>query len=144
MMTPVFEAHVVPGVRQFLRATEGIPCGLGTNAEPINVEYVLQGTGLRDRFLAVVDGLQVVNAKPSPDVYLKAAAAMEVNPANCVVFEDSRGGSAAARAAGARVVCVETTLKDEPGVDFAIADFRDAGLPAWLATLSPRAGAATR
>lgn len=132
MMLPMFEQKLVPGVRAFLAQLDGVPCALGTNAEPLNVEFVLEHAGIGDRFRAVVDGHQVARPKPAPDVYLEAARRLGVNPANCVIFEDSPGGLQAARAGGARVVCVETSLRDQTGVDISIADFNDARLWPWL------------
>jgi sugar-phosphatase len=70
-----------------------------------------------------VDGGQVVHPKPHPEVVLKAAAGLGTPAANCVVFEDSPGGMQAARAAGARLVALLTTLADAPLADLAIPDF---------------------
>lgn len=139
-MAPVFERHVVAGVAEFVRAAigQGIPCALATNAEPANVDFVLDRLGLRECFAAIVDGHQVRRAKPDPEVYITAAARLGVEPRNCVIFEDSPGGLAAARAAGGRVVAVLTTLKEAPGADFTIRDFRDPPLLSWLSRQIPR------
>jgi mannitol-1-/sugar-/sorbitol-6-phosphatase len=51
----------------------------------------------------------VVHGKPSPDVYLMAAAALAANPAECLVVEDAPAGIEAARAAGMGVVALTTT-----------------------------------
>jgi HAD superfamily hydrolase (TIGR01509 family) len=61
-------------------------------------------TGLHERFDGrIYSSTQVANGKPAPDLFLFAAASMGVDPARCVVVEDSRPGVAAARAAGMRV-----------------------------------------
>ncbi len=140
LMTPVFEEHVVKGVRGFIQAAAalGVPCALGTNAEPANVDYVLEHTGLRPLFSAFVDGHQVRLPKPDPEVYLTAAARLGVDPRNCVVFEDSPGGMQAARTAGARVVALLTTLDQAPAADLAVPDFLDPRLLPWLSSLTPR------
>jgi HAD superfamily hydrolase (TIGR01509 family) len=140
MMEPVFEEHVVGGVREFLAAARrvGVPCALGTNAEPKNVDFVLERTGLRQHLLAIVDGHQVERPKPDPEVFLKVAARLRVPACNCVVFEDSPGGMTAARAAGAHVVGLLTTLSEAPLADLAIRDFRDPRLLPWLSRLTPR------
>jgi HAD superfamily hydrolase (TIGR01509 family) len=72
--------------------------------------------------------------KPDPEIYLLAAERLGVAPADCVIFEDSYSGVAAARAAGARVVGVQTTHAELPGVDLLIPDFRAPELEAWLGT----------
>jgi HAD superfamily hydrolase (TIGR01509 family) len=139
MMTPVFERHVVAGVREFLAAASAIaPCAVASNAEPENVDFVLDGLAARPLFRAVVDGHQVTHPKPHPEVFLTAAARLGVAPANCVIFEDSPGGLTAARASGARVVAVLTTLSEAPGADLSIHDFRDPRLLPWLSSLTPR------
>lgn len=140
MMAPVFERHIVPGVEGFVRAarSRGVPCALATNAEPANVDFVLDRLGLRDCFQVIVDGHQVRRPKPDPEVYLTAASRLGVAPHNCVIFEDSPGGLQAARASGGRVVAVLTTLKDAPEADLAVRDFLDPALEPWLSRQTPR------
>jgi beta-phosphoglucomutase len=140
MMAPVFERHIVPGVEGFVRAarSQGVPCALATNAEPANVDFVLDRLGLRHCFQVIVDGHQVRRPKPDPEVYLTAASRLGIAPHNCVIFEDSPGGIQAARASGGRVVAVLTTLKDEPEADLAVRDFLDPALEPWLSRQTPR------
>jgi len=140
MMTPVFDEHVVGGVREFLAAARdaGIACALATNAEPRNVDFVLDRAGVRPHFLAIVDGHQVHHPKPHPEVFLTAAGRLGVDPVNCVIFEDSPGGLQAARASGARVAALLTTLREAPGADIEIADFHDPRLLPWLSSLTLR------
>jgi len=130
---------LVPGVRDFLARHAGAPVGLATNAEPANVDFVLDGTGLRGYFRTIIDGHQVKHAKPHPEIYLRTAELLGVAPRNCIVFEDSLSGITAARAAGTRIVGVRTTHEDLPGVDLAIDDFSAAGLEAWVRAQLPDA-----
>jgi beta-phosphoglucomutase len=124
---------LVPGVREFLARHRDMPIGLATNAEPANVEFLFERAGLRPFFRVVVDGHQVANPKPHPEVYLKAAELLGVAAANCIVFEDSHSGIQAARAAGMRVLGVRTTHDELPGVDLEIDDFHSPALEPWLA-----------
>jgi sugar-phosphatase len=55
----------------------------------------------------------VLHGKPSPDVYLMAAAGLGVSPADCIVVEDAPAGIQAARAAGMGVVALTTTHRSE-------------------------------
>lgn len=139
LMDPVFDRYVVEGVREFVTraSNDGIPLALATNAEPPNVEFVLRKAGLNGRFLEVVDGHQVENPKPSPDIYLEASKRLGVAPANCIVFEDSPGGMKAALAAGARLVAVLTTMDRAPEARLAISDFSDERLLPWLKSQTP-------
>jgi beta-phosphoglucomutase len=114
-----------------------MPLALGTNAEPLNVDFVLRRAGLDGYFQAIVDGHQVSRPKPDPEVYLEAARRLGVPPADCIVFEDSPGGMAAARAAGARLVALLTTLDEAPAADIAVPDFTSPLLSQWLSGQSP-------
>ena len=123
---------LVPGIAEWLRRTAGTPVALATNAERPNIDFVLDGAGLRPYFQTIVDGSQVAHPKPAPDVYLRAAGNLGVSPAQCIVFEDSPVGVAAARAAGMRVVGVLTHSSPLADIQFAVSDFHDPALEAWL------------
>jgi beta-phosphoglucomutase len=134
MMGATLEQKLVPGIREFLEeASKLVPLAVGTNAEPANVEFTLNGAGIRKYFRAIVDGSQVARAKPAPDVYLRGAELLGVEPANCIVFEDSPVGIEAARAAGMRVVGLLTHAAVLENVDFAVPDFVGPELGLWLA-----------
>jgi beta-phosphoglucomutase family hydrolase len=132
LMRSQLNRYLVPGIVAFLDRWRGFPLGVASNAEPANVDFVLDGAGLRDRFQVIVNGQQVDRPKPFPDVYLRASELLGVHPRDCVVFEDSPAGVEAALAAGMRVVAVQTHSADLKGVDLAIADFQDPQLEPWL------------
>ncbi|HEY4364108.1 MAG TPA: HAD family phosphatase [Bryobacteraceae bacterium] len=138
MMAPHLMERLVPGVDDFLARASSppapAPVALATNAEPANVNFVLQGTGLGRWFPVVANGTHVKNAKPAPDIYLYAAKELNIEPRNCIVFEDSPVGIAAARAAGMRVAGIQTHSEALEFVDVAVRDFRDPELERWLAT----------
>jgi HAD superfamily hydrolase (TIGR01509 family) len=129
---PVFDTCIVPGVREFIRRNSAIPMGVASNAESANVEFVLSLAGVRDCFSVLVNGHDVQRPKPWPDIYLKAASLLGLPASDCIVFEDSETGVAAARAAGMRVVGLLTTLDRFDNVDLAISDFEDPALESWL------------
>jgi len=140
MLEPRLAETLVPGVREFLERHAGLPVALATNAEPANVDFILDRGGLRAYFRVVVDGHQVEHPKPHPEIYLRAAALLAAAPRNCIVFEDSFSGVEAARAAGARIVGVRTTHRELPGTDLEIDDFRGAPLgqlEAWMRAQVP-------
>jgi len=132
-IAPQINEALVPGVREFLERHHERRIGLATNAEPANVEFLLDTTELRRYFQVVVDGHQVRNPKPHPEIYLRAADLLGSAPADCVVFEDSVAGIQSARAAGMSVVGVRTTLAVLPPVDLEIDDFNSPRLEHWLA-----------
>ena len=132
MMAGRTEEALVPGLREFLERHRDLPMAVASNAEPENVAFVLEEAGLRRYFPVVVDGHQVHNPKPHPDVYLRAAELLETVPANCIVFEDSHSGVAAAVAAGMRVIGLCTTYVNLPGTVLTIDNFRSGDLESWL------------
>jgi beta-phosphoglucomutase len=132
LMSPVLEEKLVRGAREFIRGHCDRPLGVATNAEPDNVNFVLDAAGLRSCFRVIVDGHQVPRPKPFPDIYLEAANLLGYAPGDCVVFEDSKTGVQAARSAGMRVVGVSTTLAEFVDVDLTVRDFFDPKLEPWL------------
>jgi len=131
------DSLLVAGVKSFLDEYREAPMALASNAERANVRFVLDRAGLREYFRVVVDGEQVSQPKPHPEVYLRAADLLGVPPPNCLVFEDSLAGVEAARAAGARVIGVLTTHENLPGVDLAIDNFWSTDLEPWLQGQKP-------
>jgi len=138
MLLPQLEQNLVPGIREFLIGTNGAPRAVASNAEPANIDFVLDSAGLRRFFPIAVDGHQVSRPKPWPDIYLRAADLLHMPPKNCIIFEDSPAGIEAARAAGGRVVGLGTHTMDLQDVDVLVRDFRDPLLPRWLEQQQPR------
>lgn len=132
MMRPHLNEALVPGIREFLARHPNLDLAVATNAEPANVDFVIGETGLRTFFKVVIDGHQVSNPKPHPEIYLRVADALGIPPESCVVFEDSHTGVEAGLAAGMQVVGISTTHDDLSGVALTIPDFNDPALEGWL------------
>jgi beta-phosphoglucomutase len=137
LMLAEFDAHVTAGVMEFLEKVRGVRAAVVSNAEPANVDFVLDRGGFRSYFQVIVDGHQVECPKPSPEIYLKAAGELHVDPRDCIVFEDSFSGVQAARSAGARVVGINVDDAVRPDVDLNIPDFHSPELIPWLKALRP-------
>jgi HAD superfamily hydrolase (TIGR01509 family) len=71
------------------------------------VRYTVEKLGLLDYFQALVGSDQVSRGKPSPEIFLKAAKELGVDPKKCLAFEDGEPGLASARAAGMDVLDVK-------------------------------------
>ena len=95
-MTP---ADVLPGVEDFLKAARSMNIKIALGSASKNAPVILEKTGILPYFDAVIDGNHVSKSKPDPEVFLKGAAALQVSPAECVVFEDAHAGIQAAKAA---------------------------------------------
>jgi HAD superfamily hydrolase (TIGR01509 family) len=95
-----------PGAAELLAAVDaaGLPQALVSSSYRVLVDAVLaHGTG---PFATTVAGDEVLRGKPHPEPYLTAAARLGVDPARCVVLEDSPAGVASGAAAGCAVVAV--------------------------------------
>jgi HAD superfamily hydrolase (TIGR01509 family) len=102
---------VLPGARELLSALkeEGIPRAVGSSTPRGNLDALFAVTGLDTLFDAVVCGSDVSHGKHDPEVFLKGAAYLGLNPGRCVVVEDASAGIEAARGGGMKVVGVATT-----------------------------------
>jgi beta-phosphoglucomutase len=93
------ESEILPGVMtvlKFLKANKQ-PIALGSASK--NARPILEKTGILPFFDAIVDGNDVVNAKPDPEVFLHAARLLNVTNEDSIVFEDSVAGIQAANIA---------------------------------------------
>ena len=104
MISKMKPDEVLPGAKEFLQLVKnaGIKTALGSASK--NAGIILDKTGLTPFFDAVIDGNHVSKAKPDPEVFLKGAEAVQVDPKFCVVFEDAIAGVEAAIAGGMKVV----------------------------------------
>ena len=90
----------LPGALNFLQTAydQGIKIALGSASK--NAPMILEKLGITPLFTAIIDGNNVVNGKPHPEVFLKGAEALGLEPLECVVFEDSIAGVQAAKTGG--------------------------------------------
>ncbi|WP_370226514.1 beta-phosphoglucomutase [Mesoflavibacter sp.] len=86
----------VPKVLNYLKE-QNQPISLGSASK--NARQILEKVDLLNQFDAIVDGNDVSKAKPDPEVFLIAAKLLNVNPEDCIVFEDSVAGVQAANTA---------------------------------------------
>jgi HAD superfamily hydrolase (TIGR01509 family) len=99
---------LMPGVADLLALlkAQAVPVAVATNSSTAGAWRKLRLAGIGDAFEVVIGFDAVPLAKPAPDVFLAAAAGLNVAPADCIAFEDSDPGVAAALAAGMTVVHV--------------------------------------
>jgi beta-phosphoglucomutase family hydrolase len=88
----------------------GLKIGLGTAADFTNADFTVDAIDIRKYFDVIVTSDTVKEGKPSPAVYLKVAEMLQVNPANCLVFEDTVSGIQAGLAAGMKVIGITTGM----------------------------------
>jgi HAD superfamily hydrolase (TIGR01509 family) len=98
---------VLPGAVATVERFSHLPLGLVTGSSRVEAQQALRALDLEQAFGAVFASEDVPTSKPHPGGYLAAADKLGVDPARCLVIEDSTPGIAAGRAAGARVVAVK-------------------------------------
>lgn len=88
----------------FTALLEKYPLALASSSPYSAINAIVDGLSIRDVFTHIVSGQDVESGKPAPDIFLLAASKLSVDPAECVVIEDSRNGVLAANAAGMRSI----------------------------------------
>ena len=96
--------EILPGAKEFVQTCRdaGIKTALGSASK--NSMMILDKIGMTSLFDAIIDGNKVTKAKPDPEVFLKGAEELGVQPADCAVFEDAIAGVEAAKAGGMKAV----------------------------------------
>jgi beta-phosphoglucomutase family hydrolase len=109
-MLPQLQA--IPEVVEHIDAQQGrIPFAVVSGSNRESVVKSLTTTKLLDRFQTIVASEDYTRSKPAPDAFLLAAERLGVDPADCLVFEDTEMGLAAAAAAGMKAVRVPMPLE---------------------------------
>ena len=106
LISAAFKAELQPveGIREVLDQIETPVC-VASNGPLTKMRYTLELTGLLPHFAGrLFSSYEIQRWKPAPDIYLYAADRMGVEPARCVVIEDSVAGVLAAKAAGMTVL----------------------------------------
>lgn len=110
-------AAPLPGSIELLRGLHeaGFLQALASSAPIENIQLISEVLGLRQYFTALVSGETVARGKPAPDIFLKAAQELGIDPGQCLVIEDAVAGVQAAHAAGMRCIAVAGN-RDLPGL----------------------------
>jgi len=97
-------SELLPGAAEYLQSirARGVKIALGSASK--NAPLILGRLGIAQLFDVIVDGNKVSQAKPDPEVFLRAASELGTAPASCVVFEDAEAGVQAALRAEMGVV----------------------------------------
>lgn len=130
----IYRPHLelIPGLGGLFQHAEhaGISMAIGSAANNFNIDFVLDILDIRKYFKAIVGAENVAQSKPDPEVFLKGAELLGVEPESCIVFEDVPKGAEAALNAGMKAVIITTTHAEEefahyPNVLFFIKDYND-------------------
>jgi beta-phosphoglucomutase len=94
------QSNLLPGVLNVLKTAQlhGLKCAVGSSSK--NARFILSKLQIDSYFSVIVDGNDVLNPKPHPEVFLKGAQQMGLEPFECIVFEDAKSGVQAAKEGG--------------------------------------------
>lgn len=110
-----YKPHIkeIAGLTKFLKnlKSSGVLCAIATTAPLKNRQFVVKNLSIEKYFDLILGEEDVIRGKPFPDMYLKAAELLKVNPSRCLVFEDSLAGIEAAKSAGSHVIALRTSHK---------------------------------
>lgn len=113
----LYQPYIKPldGLIDFMRELriQGGKIAIASSAPQSNINFVVEKTCINEYIDVSVNGNMVRLGKPSPDIFLKAAELLRIQPEKCLVFEDSFSGIQAAINAGMQVVALATTHKKE-------------------------------
>lgn len=105
-ITQLSKSEILPGVEDVISnaKSKGLKVMIGSSSR--NARFILEKLGLLDTFDHIVDGNDVTNPKPDPEVFLKGADALGLSPSQCIVFEDAASGVEAAKKGGFMAIAV--------------------------------------
>lgn len=106
------DIQVLPGARELvaLLVELNVPVSIVSGSSRAEIEEALVSLGFGEQLRFWLGAEDYPKGKPAPDCFLKAAGMLEVDPAGCIVFEDSHAGIGAGLAAGMRVVATSATI----------------------------------
>ena len=112
----------IKGVQKFVSGLHaaGFRMAVASSSPKVDIEFAMESLDLKQYFEYLVSGEEVENSKPAPDVFLYAASLLDVNPENCIAFEDTKNGSLSASYAGMYTIGFENP--DYPKQDLSAAD----------------------
>lgn len=111
-------------IRDTLEALRGMGLKLAIGSSSKNAPFILQQIGLGGYFDAVSDGNNITRSKPDPEVFLKAAQMLRLQPEECLVVEDAVSGAAAGHAGGFQAACLGDAAAAQAG-DYNLAAFSE-------------------
>ncbi|MEJ6529842.1 beta-phosphoglucomutase [Exiguobacterium sp. USCH10] len=100
LISKITAADILPGIEMFLKELKEAGYKIGMASASKNAQMVTSQLGLLEVFDHIVDAATVIHSKPHPEVFLKAAEALRVDPKECVGIEDAVAGITAIHEAG--------------------------------------------
>jgi len=98
--------EIFTGVKEMITTLKQAGYRVALASSSKNAQTVIVRLGIKNEFDTIVDGTMITHSKPHPEIFLTAASRLQVNPLECLVFEDAEAGVEAAIRAGMKCVGV--------------------------------------
>ncbi len=125
LLKDMTEADLSEEVRTTLEELRNRGYKLSIGSSSKNTKFILGQLGLGDFFDAIADGTDITNSKPDPEVFLKSAEKLGIEPSQCAVVEDAKAGIEAAKAAGMTALALFGDAKECGEEDYNLTGFAD-------------------
>jgi beta-phosphoglucomutase family hydrolase len=127
------EFQAMPGAVELLEEIKAgqIPIAIASSSPKLFIAEVLKKIKIEQYFTLIVSGEEVERSKPEPDIFLKAAQLLKVKPSECMVVEDSKSGTLAAKRAGMKCIGYRNPNsgnQDLSEADIILSDLKDIDL----------------
>lgn len=97
-------SEILPGAAEIIAEAKALGLKISLGSASKNSQFILERVGLIQEFDALVDGNVVSASKPDPEVFLTGAKLLQLQPEECIVFEDAVAGVQAAKNGKMKVV----------------------------------------
>jgi beta-phosphoglucomutase len=125
----IYRPHMKPskgliGFLEMLKKNK-IKIGIATAGPEVNMRYIFEGINIEKYIDAWINGDMIINGKPHPEIYLRAAEMLNISPSKCIVVEDSILGIQSGRNAGMKIIAITNVHPREElnSADYIIEDF---------------------
>lgn len=119
MLSNLSAKDILPGINELLATLKKRHTKIAVGSSSRNARSILRQIGLSDMFDAIVDGNDIKNSKPDPEVFLKAIELLGISPLEAYIIEDAKAGIDAAKAAGAKAIAINDAAGYE-NADFSV------------------------
>ncbi|MFT4326692.1 MAG: HAD family hydrolase, partial [Candidatus Woesearchaeota archaeon] len=107
--------QLLPGVKEFLEMHKNnYTYAICSGSPKETIIHFLQELHIDSYFSVILSGDEVAHPKPAPDIWLTAANMLNVEPKNCIVFEDALSGMLGGKKAGMKVIAINTQKTNYP------------------------------
>lgn len=123
LIAQLSQKSILPGVEEKIKLLKKHSLKIAVASSSKNARMILNKIELTEFFDVIIDGNQIQNPKPNPEIFSKASLAVDVSPSECLVFEDAEAGIEAAVRAGMKTIGIGTKGNQFYSADYSFENF---------------------